>query len=194
MFRKWLNDFNEIEEDREIYEYGFHLLKIKFLHIFVFSIVALFIGNIVPTLMFITVYSMLRKYAGGYHAKSSKMCLLITVIITLLLGIWIKCSVYIGTYGFRHYILLSMISLAVCLAGPQQCPSKALTAKQIARFRYKLVLLCTAINVSVIISGEYFNGAFNYVQTIEFAYLMLLIMQVYQKHDNRLASINKIRY
>ena len=72
------------ESNKEIIEYG--LVKIyNTVIMWIFTIVCAWIlGDFLVGVLFELSYMLLRRYAGGYHAKTEKLCLLFTYLSTLI--------------------------------------------------------------------------------------------------------------
>lgn len=72
------------KEDTDLYEYS---LTILISYIF-FSLLVflgnLFTKNFITTLLFLIVFFSFRKYSGGLHLESRKICLLFSVFLTIL--------------------------------------------------------------------------------------------------------------
>lgn len=65
------------ESDRDIYLYGSELLVSEVLCTIVTLGIGIFIGRFMKTIFYLLIYTMIRVYAGGYHAMSHKMCITI---------------------------------------------------------------------------------------------------------------------
>lgn len=77
------------EEDVELYQYGIHLLILKFLHYCSILVLGFFLGRVWQLLIFLVCYTVLRSYTGGFHAKHSGTCLLISIMMILVLHLTI---------------------------------------------------------------------------------------------------------
>ena len=56
-------------EDKEIYEYAFNIILSSLIHIATVMILGLCFNLLIESLTFYCDYIVIRKFAGGYHAK-----------------------------------------------------------------------------------------------------------------------------
>lgn len=114
-------------EDAELYAYGFLLLLSKILYLVVTSILGAMLNIFGSSILFYLLFSVLREYAGGIHAKTEQGCMFGTILV-LLLSIG-------GIRGMKHAelssvaVVLLMIGCAVVfLLSPLDVPEKPLSA------------------------------------------------------------------
>lgn len=75
------------EEEEEIYRFGLEGLMLKLLHYTSYLLIAAFSHALVQFLVFFTAFLLLRKSAGGYHAKTRTGCYIgscLTVAVVIL--------------------------------------------------------------------------------------------------------------
>lgn len=72
-----------VSEDREEYLYGINIFISSALHLITLFIIIMIMGLYWQGILFNFAYIMLRNYAGGFHAKSSKVCYLISIGICI---------------------------------------------------------------------------------------------------------------
>lgn len=65
-------------ERKEIIDYGLYRLKIILAGIAVTLLLGYILGIFVQSLCFLAGFLAIRRYAGGYHAKTQKLCFLIS--------------------------------------------------------------------------------------------------------------------
>ena len=75
---KLLVQDNLSQEDRELYVYGFFILFSKIFFFFLTVVYGLLIGNIVESILFYAIFTVIRGYAGGIHASNEKTCVFFT--------------------------------------------------------------------------------------------------------------------
>lgn len=78
-----------LSKDAEIYIFGFQTIFLKMLHVATMLLVGFSFHKMKETILFMIVYSLIRTYAGGFHAKTKKGCYLISwvIIISVLLAL-----------------------------------------------------------------------------------------------------------
>lgn len=77
-----------IQHDEVIYKFGVKVLFWHVSHILIVAILGAMMNKFCETLVFIILYSILRKYAGGYHAKSETKCLLCSLIVVIIVNVF----------------------------------------------------------------------------------------------------------
>ncbi len=102
--------FVEVEK-REICIYGLENLIISFLEIISVLILAVFLRIFFYTIIFISILIILRRYTGGYHAKTKKSCYGVLIIIYLGFSALVKyfpveyiCFLGTGVLVFSNYM------------------------------------------------------------------------------------------
>lgn len=68
------------EDDREIYEYGLKVGAMYVIDFIVAFIIAIILNEIVTFIISLIIIGMLRRNAGGFHAKSASMCFVLSEI------------------------------------------------------------------------------------------------------------------
>lgn len=68
-------------EERDIYVYGLEVLLLNMSNILSAFLISLFTETLWHFCMFLIVFVPLRVFAGGYHARSSESCFIITLAI-----------------------------------------------------------------------------------------------------------------
>lgn len=69
------------QDDIEIYRFGIETALFKLIHYIILLLVGLFFGMVLQAIIFTLSFSILREYAGGYHAKSRFRCYCISVFM-----------------------------------------------------------------------------------------------------------------
>lgn len=107
----WLINNGSIdEEEREIYEYAIQSLKLLIMPI----LYAVFIGWVLQewiiTMEYVFLFSILRKFSGGYHAKTELQCMLFS-LGTIYSAVYLVNKWAIGFHLNICYILSVLILL-----------------------------------------------------------------------------------
>jgi len=71
-------------DDRDVYEYGFHIFYSNVLLALFVGIISVILKQLPQTVVFYFVFILLRNTAGGYHANTQHRCFFISAIIWLL--------------------------------------------------------------------------------------------------------------
>lgn len=83
---------NEVikSEDEEVYEYGLQLLLSTVFNGIIAIIIAIISGTVLQCICYLAVFVMLRKSAGGFHAKTHFGCCCILAVVLSLFIMFIK--------------------------------------------------------------------------------------------------------
>ena len=71
------------EDDRDIYEYGFHALYNNIIDISSIVIISLWLGQIPQSILYHLSFVAIRQSAGGFHAKTHLRCFVMSTAIWL---------------------------------------------------------------------------------------------------------------
>lgn len=139
----------------EIYEYGFLILKMKIFHVIIILLTGILTGHLLQICSFFLIYNLLRKYSGGFHAKSIWYCYLLTFSIT---GIFF--CFYVCLSKIINVQIFLTLTIAACILGciisPQDHVNKRMSKQE--KKHYKkcsfiiylgiviLTLMCTLLS------------------------------------------------
>lgn len=115
------------EGDRELYSYGFFLLFSSILYLIVAAIFGSVFGILWESVVFYFLFSILREYAGGIHAKTEHSCMLSTILALLLSIIGIRKMMQ-AELSTAAMVFLIVGCAAVFLFSPLDVPEKRLSA------------------------------------------------------------------
>lgn len=140
------------ESDRELYAYGFFMLFSEVFYLFASAFIGALFGITIESVVFFTLFSILRGYAGGIHANSERVCLVSTLgsIFISVFFIWIGCHFALSI----PFVLLLAINMPIVLVlSPQDTMTKRLTIEEKKLYRRKttivilaMLLLCGIVN------------------------------------------------
>lgn len=109
---EWLIQKQAIEEtERELYEYAVHSLIMLIAPLFMALGIGGLFGEFEMSIVFILPFMILRKYSGGYHAKSQWVCLILSSLL-LAVCFWVAEYLVAGLV-LSIVLILSSISLAI---------------------------------------------------------------------------------
>lgn len=86
---EWLIKQQVIQrDDMEIYQYGLFHMIMNLADIISIILISLYFGKIELAVIYLVFFCVLKKYAGGYHAKTIVGCYIITLsTVTLMFGV-----------------------------------------------------------------------------------------------------------
>lgn len=107
----WLIDNGVIDKkDYDLYFYGSYTLLISVSPLFLTLIIGVFMGLAINGLLVIIPFILVRKYSGGYHASSPKICLFSSILL-LVMCIWLSDN--IGCKDLAIFFLFSNLILMI---------------------------------------------------------------------------------
>lgn len=144
---KMLHEGLILEEDRELYRYGFFLLISRGIFFVIAGTAGALVGNIWDSIFFYILFSFLRGYAGGLHADREAVCLFSTTASLFLAAKIIFC-LRRGNYVILSCGVLVVCSALVLLIAPLDSDSKPLGESEMRHYRKVTRLLTLLMNLS----------------------------------------------
>lgn len=137
-------------EYEAVYAYGAEILLSTVINGCIVAAIAILTKTVFPSLIFLLVFILMRRTAGGYHADTHIGCMAILVLVHLAFVILIK---NISTNIMVTYSIGSIIftSLSVYFFAPVEHPNKPLKAIERNILRKKAVIYVTIITAIDII-------------------------------------------
>lgn len=124
------------EEDRDIYLYGSEILISEILCTMITLGIGLFLGCFIKTIIYLIIYTMIRIYAGGYHAMSHKMCITIFNVLYVFFLAIVELTFYLKISGILCFSTIISVLIIYRLA-PVQDPRKILDEFELEKYRNK---------------------------------------------------------
>lgn len=149
--KKIVNQLNILDDEQELYEYGFFILLSQILYFIIAIIIGTICGTVFESIIFYIAFQFIRRYAGGYHASTETRCEILSTLSILACIVVIKLS---KTYDIQTVLLIIGALSAVCIFVfcPLDTPEKPLTDKKFRYFRKISWLILLAIVVAIIVS------------------------------------------
>mgnify|MGYP000006493965 CR=1 FL=1 len=161
------------EDDREIYEYGLKIGTMYFIDFTVAFLIAVLLGEISTFIVSVIVIGMLRRNAGGFHAKSEFACFILSelyIVGSVVVAKLLKNSslIFIGAiFAFSFIYLMETIVVKGVVLG------RHIDEKNKDRAHHKYTYR-TLIRIGIIFLMALCSFAFGYkswVSVIIYAYL-----------------------
>lgn len=150
---------NQIDEsERCLYEYGFFILLSNVIYVTITLILGSAFNIIIESMAFYIAFSLIRRYAGGFHASSEMKCTLITTISIFLC---LLCTKLCETNNIQMPILVltGIATVLVFVLCPLDTPEKPLTKEEYKYFRKISWVILLLIMLAICI-GIYFKLEF----------------------------------
>lgn len=131
---KLILKYNIDDKDYEVYVYSMFMM-LSFLYFVVFSCAFGFLFDcFLESLIFGFSFQIIRKYAGGYHAKTERLCMLLTSFSCVASIIIIKLIQYFVLYDY--ILILTFLSVCLsCAIVPLDTPENPLSKNEFRCFR-----------------------------------------------------------
>ncbi len=144
--------YNLIErKDLEIYNYGWYQLLILIINIGIIFILGIITKEIISLIIYLTMFSFLRSYAGGYHALTARRCFAINVFSYIFVILIIK---YTSVDAYLFWILLCFSSVIIIGLSPVASCNKPLDLIEIKKYR-KMTIIIWLIESSILLFLRY---------------------------------------
>ena len=171
------------EEDRAIYQYGYQMLIEYCINILASVLIAFCFKAYGIVLVFSVAYMLVRGYAGGYHAKTSSGCFLMSAGMLIAAVITVKFIENITS--FKSLFALEILMLPyIFIKVPMPVRNKTITENERthfgkrARWLYAIELIVGSIFL--------WTGKEQYALAILVAHLVLFIMTMADSISRRL--------
>jgi len=146
------------DEEHELYIYGLFMLFSQLMFLIIACVFGLILGCITESIVFYATFQIIRKFAGGYHARTETKCEIYTTLSILACIVVIRLS---KVYDHRIALLIITALAAVCIFTlcPLDTPEKPLSEKEFKYFR-KISWVILFVIVFAIVISYIFNFEF----------------------------------
>ena len=143
--------FNNGEYPIEVYVYGVELIISSLIGKIIVLTLGILLGRLVETLIFIILIKYIRRYSGGFHAKTYIVCNMV-FIVSYLISLFISKCLSKEAYGLNIMLMLSVLLvtiLAMLILAPIENKNKPIPIEHRRILKLKAVIV-------VIITGFIF--------------------------------------
>lgn len=168
-------------DNYELYEYAIYILLSSAFHIATVIVLGLVFNLLTESLVFYLSFIVIRKFAGGYHAKTPTRCYIISIItIVLMLCIikWILIINYLSIYYSLFFSELVCV-LILCFLSPLYTENKLLNGKE--RTIYKIVSCVTSIAISLFSAFLIVIEVYNICVSLSFSIFTSTVLLIVRK-------------
>lgn len=148
---KMLSSGTTSDEDKELYVYAFFMLLSQLIFFVIACLFGVILNCILESILFYLAFQFIRKYAGGYHAKTETRCEIMSTFTILACIIIIRLA---ETYDLQTILLIiSTVSTAcIFVFCPLDTPENPLSEKEFKYFRKISWLILSVITTGIIVS------------------------------------------
>lgn len=135
---QWLIENRAIEAtDKELYEYAFYSIGITISPFVIVLIFGLWMGVPIEGVTMVLPFMCIRKYSGGYHAKSARTCFISSCIV-LMICLWLVTKIRYGIW-LGIFVFVSVCSIAYF--SPIDSENRRLEEDEIQDCKKKAILI-----------------------------------------------------
>ncbi len=127
----------DTDEMRELYEYAIYILLSGLFHLFSVVALGLCFNMVLESLIFYCSFILIRKFAGGYHAKTPTRCYIFSVITSVVALCLIKvvCIFYCTLLSICLLLIVLICTVFILFVVPLQSDNKPLNFKEIKIYK-----------------------------------------------------------
>ena len=126
-------------EDEELYIYGLEIVQVKLIAGILAFVLSIFIRTTLFLCLLLVFLIPIRKYAGGIHAKSKWVCLVISEAVLVIAELAYKFNFY---SEISNAIMLLLGSVMIIIKSPYESVNHRLTDGQRKKYRRISYVLC----------------------------------------------------
>lgn len=173
-------DFLFDEKDKyplDVYTYGFELIVSSLLELLMLMIIGVLSGELVETIIFVIIFSLLRFFTGGYHAKTYLRCGVITAINFLSVLISTELLLMCTSEIIRFVCFISFLFSFYIISkyAPIENENKKLYNKKRLKIIAVLILLLETTVFVIIYKSLKINQALIFIPTILSVDILMLV-------------------
>ena len=117
------------DDERELYTYGIRILAQKIIVIFYAVGLGGLLGVPAESALFILSFMLIRRYGGGYHAKTQMRCNIIT-FTAIFVGIVVIRIVSLHTFSEMYLAVYAVSAALTAVLSPVDNDNKRLTVRE----------------------------------------------------------------
>ena len=144
---KVLNKYNLKQYSPNVVKYGLELIISSLSSIFIILITSIAFFSFQIGIIFLSIFILLRRYCGGYHANHYISCEISTLLTFLLVSI---CSRFLIINWFQHSMLVFICLIIFSIFAPVENHYKPLNKKKQIRCKLISVIMlvfCSALSI-----------------------------------------------
>lgn len=143
---------NEVikSEDEEVYEYGLQLLLSTVFNGIIALILAIISGTVLQCVCYLAVFVLLRKSAGGFHAKTHFGCCCILAVVLSLFIMFIK-FVPNEVYGIVAAIAAAVSVVIILIFAPLEHENKPISDRDRRKLRKNSVIYAVLLTILILV-------------------------------------------
>lgn len=168
-------------EDKEIYKYAVNIILSSLIHIATVMIIGLCFNLFIESLVFYFSFIAIRKFAGGYHAKTPVRCYLFSFASNIIILCLVKWLSSINTLFIFIFIIFELLCVVlILLISPLDTENNPLTGqeKKMYRMLTSIITILIFIISSLCFFKEYRNIGSSMICGVVMSALVLLMRKI----------------
>lgn len=144
-------------DNYELYEYAIYILLSSAFHIATVIVLGLVFNLLTESLVFYLSFIAIRKFAGGYHAKTLVRCYLFSFVSNIIILCLVKWINSINTLFIFIFIIFELLCVVlILLISPLDTENNPLTGQE--KKMYRMLTSIITILIFIISSLCFFKG------------------------------------
>lgn len=168
-------------EERDLYEYALTALTSSILHMVTITILGVCFNMLIESIVFYGSFISIRKFAGGYHAKTPIRCYLFSIISSIIVLCLIKLFNSVSIIFTYVLIMLELLFVVlILLISPLDTENNPLTEqeKKIYRMLTSIISILIFIISALCVLGGYRNIGNSMICGVIMSALVLLMRKI----------------
>ena len=168
-------------EDKEIYKYAVNIILSSLIHIATVMIIGLCFNLFIESLVFYFSFIAIRKFAGGYHAKTPVRCYLFSFASNIIILCLVKWLSSINTLFIFIFIIFELLCVVlIILMSPLDTENNPLNSYEKKWYKTLAVLISVCIFIISLfcVLTELRNIGYSLICGVIMSTLVLLMRKV----------------
>lgn len=132
----------DTDEMRELYEYAIYILLSGLFHLCSVVALGLCFNMVLESLIFYCSFILIRKFAGGYHAKTPTRCYMFSVVSSIVAVYLIKYISYSNSICYYIFVIIEILCVMfIMVKSPLDNDNKPLNDKEKKIYKFFSVVI-----------------------------------------------------
>lgn len=152
---EWLLSSGAIsEKDRSLYEYAAYSFIFSLVPLVIVAIIGSILGMLAEGIILILPFMFIRKFSGGYHLKSSRICFVTSTLVIILFLLLVE---YIISENLINYFAPFVIActIQIYIISPIGSDARQLSLQELLVFRKIARIIVIAIACIFLLAEVY---------------------------------------
>ncbi|MEE1076600.1 MAG: accessory gene regulator B family protein [Acutalibacteraceae bacterium] len=168
-------------EDKELYQYALSITISAVIHILTIIVLGITFSLVVESIIFYMCFIAIRKFAGGYHAKTARSCYFFSVLLSVILLIILKLLICNMSSVIKIItITVSLIStVCIWIMAPSDTENNPLSNKE--KIVYRRVARIISLLVFIMFIVFLILGQYNIALSVGLGIFMSVLVLIMRK-------------